>query len=540
MKHGTARHGTISMCRLPRRTTNRIDAHTDRRLERPAATHRHCAAPMTPPPPPHKHGAAGGLARAVAAEVREQRGIALPLIGMNLTWFAKLAVTTAFLGRLGELELAAGTLGYSFANVTGFAVLSGLCGAMDPICGQAHGARNVPLLRRTLLMATLMLLAASVPIALLWTRVDAVLLRFGQQPDIAATARTYVLCLLPDLAVTSVLSPLKAYLSAQEVTLPALFVAALGLALHIPLTVCLSARMGIRGVAAAVCLSDLAVAIALAAYVLAHELRRPRSDWLWLRQAPRDWLALLRLALPCCLTTCLEWWSYEILVLLTGRLPDARSAVGVVAVTLNFDYLLFAAMLSLSVSASVRVSNELGAGDAALARRAARVSVAGGALAGVAGGLLMLAARRPWARLYTRSAEVRDGVARAMRVMAMLEVVNFPLNVCGGIVRGTARPLAGTYAVLGGFYVVALPVGVALGFKARMGLEGLLAGFLVGAAVSLAVLVTVIVCMDWTAEAHKAWSRAGATAKDEAAAAQAPSPSPSEACYPVSRSIATL
>ena len=84
-----------------------------------------------------------------------------------------------------------------------------------------------------------------------------------------------MLCLLPDLAITSVLNPLKAYLSAQEVTLPTLFAAALALALHIPLTVSLSARMGVRGVAAAVWLSNLALALMLAAYVLAHELRRP-------------------------------------------------------------------------------------------------------------------------------------------------------------------------------------------------------------------------------------------------------------------------
>ncbi|EER90470.1 protein DETOXIFICATION 56 [Sorghum bicolor] len=482
----------------------------------------------TPPPPKHEpHGLA-----AVAAEVRAQRGIALPLIGMNLTWFAKQAVTTAFLGRLGDLQLAAGTLGYSFANVTGFAVLTGLCGAMEPICGQAHGAGNVALLRGTLLRATLMLLAASVPIALLWTRVDAVLLRFGQQPDIADTARTYVLCLLPDLAVTSVLNPLKAYLSAQEVTLPTLFAAALALALHIPLTVSLSARMGVRGVAAAVWLSDLALALMLAAYVLAHELRRGTTTK---PPTPTPTPAsptssLLRLAVPCCLNTCLEWWSYEILVLLTGRLPDARRMVAVVAVTLNFDYLLFAAMLSLSVSASVRVSNELGAGDAALARRAARVSVAGGLAAGLAGGLLMLAARRPWPRIYTRSPEVRDGVGRAMKVMAMLEVVNFPLNVCGGIVRGTARPLLGMYAVVGGFYVVALPVGVALGFKARLGLEGLLAGFLLGAAVSLAVLVTVIVCMDWAAEADKARTRAGDAGAGRVEPSATKAPVESEAC----------
>ncbi|CAN6274919.1 unnamed protein product [Urochloa humidicola] len=457
------------------------------------------------------------MKHAVVAEYVAQRGIALPLIVTNLTWLAKVAVTTVFLGRLGDTELAGGTLGYSFANVTGFAVLSGLCGAMEPMCGQAHGAGNAGLLRRTLVMATAMLGAACVPIALLWSRVDAVLLRFGQQADIAAAARDFVLGLLPDLAVTALLGPLKAYLSAQGVTLPALVAAGLSLAAHIPLTACLAARMGIRGVAAAVWITDLVVAAMLAAYVViaaagASAGLTDEDAGGWLTNKGREWARLLRLALPCCLNTCLEWWSYEILVLLTGHLPDARRAVAVVAITLNLDYLFYAVMVSLSVSASVRVSNELGAGNAALARRAARVSLAGGALAGVTGGLLMLAARRPWARLYTRSPEVREGAARAMQLMAVVELVNFPLNVCGGIVRGTARPLLGIYAVVAGFYVVALPVGVALAFftnKPRLGLQGLLTGFIVGAAASLAVLVAVIVCMDWEAEAEKAHKRAG-------------------------------
>ncbi|CAM0873105.1 unnamed protein product [Alopecurus aequalis] len=482
-----------------------------------------------------KSGGWAAAARAVASEARAQRSIALPLIGMNLTWFAKQAVTTAFLGRLGDLELSAGTLGFSFANATGFAVLTGLCGAMDPICGQAHGAGNAVLLRRTLLMAVAMLLAASVPIALLWLRVDAVLLRvFGQERDIAVVARRYVVCLLPDLVVASFLGPLKAYLSSQEVTLPTLFASAVGLAAHVPLTMWLSKTRGVEGVAAAVWLSDLAVAVVLAAYVFLFTKKNngkieapPCGRWWWPENtAEAGWMRLLRLAVPCCLNTCLEWWCYEILVLLTGRLPDARHAVAVIAVTLNFDYLLFAAMLSLSVSASVRVSNSLGAGDASTARRAAAVSIAFSVLAGAVGGALMLASRRQWAQLYSRGSEVRDGVAKAMRVMAALEVVNFPLNVCGGIVRGTARPAVGMYAVLGGFYLVALPVGVALGFRAGRGIEGLLAGFIVGAAASLAVLVVVIARMDWTAESDKARVRVAAgTVQDELGSSKGKAPS---------------
>jgi MATE family multidrug resistance protein len=70
------------------------------------------------------------LMQMILLEIKTQRGMALPLLAMNLTWFAKSAITTAFLGRLGELQLAGGALGFTFANFTGFSVLNGLCGAM--------------------------------------------------------------------------------------------------------------------------------------------------------------------------------------------------------------------------------------------------------------------------------------------------------------------------------------------------------------------------------------------------------------------------
>lgn len=264
-------------------------------------------------------------------------------MAMNLTWFAKLAITTSFLGRLGELELAGGTLGFTFANVTGFSVLTGLCGAMDPICGQAYGAKNFKLLHKTLLMATLLLLLATLPISFLWLNVDKILVHFGQPEDMISMAKSYIFYLLPDLMITSFLCPLKAYLSAQGITVPIMLSSTLGVALHIPINIFLSRAKGIQGVAMAVWMSDLIVTSLLAIYVVTMEIRKA-GTWKeggWWDQGIKEWWALLSLCGPCCLTTCLEWWCYEILVLLTGRLPNAKQAVGVLAIVLNFDYLLF-------------------------------------------------------------------------------------------------------------------------------------------------------------------------------------------------------
>ncbi|KAL6007993.1 hypothetical protein ACLOJK_033498 [Asimina triloba] len=470
--------------------------------------------PSQPSPPTPQEWPAN-LKHTIFSELRKQRGIAVPLAAMNLTWFMKIAITTVFLGRLGELQLSGGTLGFTFANVTGFSVLAGLSGAMEPICGQAFGAQNYELLRKTLIMATLLLLTVTLPIACLWINVDRILIHFGQNREISAVAKTYVMYLLPDLLITSFLCPLKAYLSSQSITVPIMICSALGVALHVPINILLSKAKGLQGVATAVWTTDLIVTLLLAAYVLAAE-RRQRKGWEiggWWEEGLSDWGRLLRLSGPCCLTTCLEWWCYEILVLLTGRLADAKHAVAVFAVVLNFDYLLYSIMLSLATSVSTRVSNELGANQARVARESAYVSLALSVVVGCVGATAMVLARGPWAALYTHDKVVVRGAMKIMHLMAVVELVNFPLAVCGGIVRGTARPWLGMYASLGGFYLLALPLGVVLAFKVKLGLAGLLLGFLAGMTVCAALLIAMFATIDWVEEARNAQQLACAKAE---------------------------
>ncbi|XP_054824654.1 protein DETOXIFICATION 56 [Prosopis cineraria] len=447
-----------------------------------------------------------GLVKLVLLELNIQRGIAIPLMVMNLAWFAKTAITTAFLGRLGELNLAGGALGFTFANVTGFSVLNGLCGAMEPICGQAYGAKNFRLLHKTLLMTILLLLVSTLPISFLWLNIEKILIRFGQQKDISVVARTYAKYLIPDLVVASFLCPLKAYLSSQSITVPTMFSSALALAFHIPVNMVLTKAMGLRGVAMAVWITDLIFVVLLGIYVSILENRK-ESRWKeggWWDHSIETWITLLKLSGSCCFYTCLEWWCYEILVLLTGHLAEAKQAVGVLTVVLNFDYLLLSVMLTLATCVSTRVSNELGANRAAQAYRSACVSLGGGILSGCMGSSVMVGARGIWGPLFSNDKGIIRGVKKKMMLMALVEVFNFPLAVCGGIVRGTARPWLGLYANLGGFYLLALPLGVVFAFKLHLGLSGLLFGLAIGIFACLMLILVLIARINWDEEARKA------------------------------------
>lgn len=455
---------------------------------------------------PPSNSPSNNLMKIILLELKTQKAIALPLVAMNLTWFAKISITTAFLGRLGELQLAGGALGFTFANVTGFSVLNGLCSAMEPICGQAYGAKNFRLLRKTLLMAIFLLLAATLPISFLWLHVDEILIHFGQKKDISMVAKNYLLYLLPDLLVTSFLCPLKAYLSSQNITVPIMLSSALSLAFHIPVNILLAKAKGLEGVSMAIWISDALVVIFLVVYLLIIESNK-EGKWKeggWWEQGISDWLRLLKLCGPFCLTTCLEWWCYEILVLLAGRLSNAKRAVGVLAIILNFDYLLYSVMISLTTCVSIRVSNELGANQARAAYRSAYVSLGVSIISGSIGALLTVGARGFWGRLFTHDSGTINGVKKMMLLMAIMEVMNFPVTVCGGIVRGTARPWLALYANIGGFYLIALPLGILFAFKAALGLGGLLIGFLIGLLGCLAMLLVFIAKIKWDEEASKA------------------------------------
>lgn len=449
-------------------------------------------------------------------ELKKQQAIAGPLVLMNLSWFGKTVVTTIFLGRLGNLPLAGGALGYTFANVTGFSVLTGLCYAMDPICGQAFGARNYGIMRRTLFMAVILLLLVSIPISLLWFHVDKIMEFFGISADIASLSKIFVLYLLPDLVVTSFLCPLKAYLSCQAVTLPILITTVVALALHVPAGFYLSQTKGLRGLSTAVWLTDLALVLMLAAYVYFHDKRKctfsgdggyrheeeeDRRTW---SQNWTDCVRLIRLSVPCCLTTCLEWWCYEILLLLSGRLDNARVPVAVLTIVFNFDYILYSFMLSLSTVVSVRVSNELGAARPETARGSARVCLSVSVILGCIGGSLMAISGRWWGSLFSHDELVLSGVKKMMLLMAVVEVANFPLVVCGGIMRAAAKPKQAMYATLGGFYFVALPLGILLAFKLKFQLAGLVLGFLVGNAITSCVMLVLVGKINWAREDQKA------------------------------------
>ncbi|BAS98236.1 protein DETOXIFICATION 51 [Oryza sativa Japonica Group] len=454
-------------------------------------------------------GRGGGVVMPAAGEtVREAAALcrlACPIALTALMLYSRSALSMLFLGSLGDLPLAAGSLAVAFANITGYSVLSGLSLGMDPLCSQAFGARQPRLLGLTLYRSVLFLLCCSLPLSALWLNMAKILLFLGQDRDITAMAQDYLLFSLPDLFSFSLIHPLRVYLRSQGITQPLAVAAAAAVVFHVPANYVLVGRLrlGAPGVAAAASASNFVLLAVLLAYVARRDeaLREaggPTAEWL------AGWGPLARLAAPSCVSVCLEWWWYEVMILLCGLLPEPRPAVASMGVLMQTTALVYVFPSSLGFGVSTRVGNELGANRPGRARAAAHVAVAGAAAMGLAAMAFATGMRHAWGRLFTADADILRLTAAALPVVGLCELGNCPQTVGCGVLRGTARPARAAHVNLGAFYLVGMPVAVVLAFGLGVGFVGLWVGLLAAQVCCAGLMLCVVGSTDWEAQARRA------------------------------------
>ncbi|KAI4350789.1 hypothetical protein L6164_005205 [Bauhinia variegata] len=439
------------------------------------------------------------------AEVKSLFVLAFPIALTALIFYSRSMVSMLFLGNLGDLELAAGSLAIAFANITGYSVLSGLSLGMEPLCTQAFGAKRLKLLSLTLHRCVIFLLLCSVPISLLWLNMSKILLSLHQEPNITRIAQTYLLFSLPDLVTNSLIHPIRIYLRAQGIIHPLTLASLAGTLLHLPFNFLLvnHLRLGVPGVAAASATSNLSILLFLVAYIWITGTHHPTwtppsTDCL------TGWKPLLRLAAPSCVSVCLEWWWYEIMIVLCGLLVDPRATVASMGVLIQTTSFIYVFPSSLGFAVSTRVGNELGANRPYRAKLSAVVSVFLAAMLGFSAMMFASGMRYKWGRLFTNDGEILRLTSAALPILGLCELGNCPQTVSCGVVRGTARPTLAASANLGAFYLVGFPVAVGLAFWLDVGFCGLWVGLLSAQVCCAGLLLYVIGTTDWDYQSTRA------------------------------------
>ncbi|XP_060171585.1 protein DETOXIFICATION 16-like [Lycium barbarum] len=413
-----------------------------------------------------------------------------------------------FVGHRGELALSGASLATSFAFVTGFSLLLGMGSALETLCGQAYGAMQHHMLGIHMQRAMFVSFLVSIPLAGIWAYSGHILVILKQDPEIAAEAGYYARFMIPSIFAFGILECQIKFLQAQNNVKPMMLTTGVTLLLHV--LTCwifvLKTGLGSRGAALANATSYWVNVFLLAAYIRISP--SCKNTWTgFSREAFSDVPKYLRLAIPSALMICLEIWSFELIVLLSGLLPNPKLETSVLSISLNTSAMFHMLPQGLAGATSVRVSNELGAGRPKAARLAACTATVLATIEGTLLAVVMVSIRKVWGHCYSNEANVVRYVGKMLFFIAGSHFLDAHQSVFSGIARGCGWQKKGAFVNLGAFYLLGVPAGIVLAFVYHVGGQGLWLGIILALSAQALIYLVVILQTNWDKQAMKAAER---------------------------------
>lgn len=439
----------------------------------------------------------GGPAAGWGQELRATLLLAWPLALTNLSQIALLLTDTFFLGRLGELPLAAATLGGNLYYIT-LSPLFGLAFAASAMLAQERGRRTHHLreMRRSFRQAGWAGALLLPPIALLLWFSGTLLVWSGQQPALAAEAQTYARILILGIPAMYGFLLLRGFLSALERPNAALWVAMAAILVNAALLWLTVAgglgipSMGVVGAGISTVVAEFFMLGGLAILVMRdRQFRRFqlmgrfwRADWRRLRE-------LFGIGLPIAGSMLLEIGIFSATALVMGWF--STGAVAAHAVALQIAGASFMVPMGVGQAATARVGLAAGARDARAAQRAGWTAIGLSAAFMALAALILLTLPQHIAGLFLAQAspETLQLASLLLMVAGVFQLADGVQATAAGALRGlkdTRLPLL--FAALG-YWGLSLPIGLGLGFSLGLGPIGVWIGLACGLGV-VAVLMT--------------------------------------------------
>lgn len=174
-----------------------------------------------------------------------------------------------------------------------------MASSLDTLCGQAFGAKQYYLLGIYKQRAILVLTLVSVVVAVIWAYTGQILLLFGQDPEIAMGAGSYIRWMIPALFVYGLLQCHVRFLQTQSIVLPVMLSSGVTALNHVLVCWLLVYKLGLgnKGAALGNAISYLVNLSILALYV--RFSASCKRTWTGLsKEAFHDTISFLRLAVP--------------------------------------------------------------------------------------------------------------------------------------------------------------------------------------------------------------------------------------------------
>ncbi len=440
------------------------------------------------------------------AHARATLVLGLPLIGSHLAQSALHVTDTVMLGWYGVTELAAVVLGASAFFVV-FILGAGFAQAVMPMVAAALGRGDEVQVRRDTRMGIWLSIGfGALTYPLFWWS-EPILLRLGQEPDVARLAQEYMriagLGMIPALIVMTLKSFLAALTRAQVVLWVTIAAAVLNGLFNYALIFGNwgAPELGVRGAALATLASQLLSLIPLAIY--AHRHPDPARFHLWQRFWRADTHALgqvFRLGWPIGIQGLAEAGLFVATAIMIGTIGKVELAAHGIA--MEIVSLFFMMHVGLANAATIRAGRADGAGDARGLRAGAKVAIGLSGAIGLVGIVVFLTLPQTLISLFLDlslpdSAAIIAYGTGLLAIAALFQMVDAGQVMAMGLLRGLRDTRVPMVLVAISYWLIGIPCAWLLGLHWGYGGMGVWGGLVIGLLVAASSLM-------W-----RFWSRVG-------------------------------
>lgn len=310
---------------------------------------------------------------------------------------------------------------------------------------------------------------------------------------------------------------MQRFLQAQNIVNPLAYIAVGVFLLHILLTwlVTYVLDYGLVGAALTLSLSWWILVILQGIYILASP--SCKETWTGLStKAFRGLWPYFKLTVASAIMLCLEIWYFQGLVLISGLLSNPTIALDSISISMNYLNWDMQFMLGLAAAASVRVSNELGAGHPMVAKFSVVVVTTTSVIISVIFSAIVLIFKTGLSQLFTTDSEVMAAVSDLTPLLAISVFLNGIQPILSGVAIGSGWQGVVAYVNLATYYVIGLPIGCVLGFKTSLSEAGIWWGMIIGVLLQTITLLIITARTNWEAEVTNASERLKQSASEEA------------------------
>jgi multidrug resistance protein, MATE family len=426
-------------------------------------------------------------------ELPPMLALAGPVVLAELGWMAMGTVDTIMLGHVGREALGgAGTAEAVHHSVALFGI--GILLGMDTLVSHAFGAGQLDDCDHTLRQGVWLVFLMT-PVLMVLVALSPVLLRkVGVAEDVRREAYAYLWAINWSTLPLLVYAAFRRYLQGMALVRPVMFALISANLFNVFGNWVLiyghlgAPALGAAGSAWSTTISRVYMAGVLVAYTVWRQRRFQLGPFraAWKADFSRM-RRLLALGLPAATQIGLEVGVFSAAAVLAGTLSTVAIAAHQIAI--NNAAITFMVPLGISSAGAVRVGHALGARDPIGARHAGWTALGLGLGFMSLTALVFLVFPRAILGLYTKDATLIDVGVILLYVAAVFQMFDGLQVVATGVLRGLGDTRSPMFMNLAGHWVIGLPIGYLLCFRAGLGVFGLWIGLSIGLIVVALTLV---------------------------------------------------